>query len=166
MELITAYSYAMYTNTELLARLKGGFLLNDIFERFTQKINSTLKPEEQRFWFYIAHDYTVANILNGLGVFEVSSFLLEELTQRFLIFFFLILKNSYTFHHTRAAYTLSYIKTAKIAIICSFSIENHTKNVQHQLTYLDAEQSVLLTDFTNFSKALWPKILILNAGFN
>lgn len=71
MEYITKYSYAMYTNTKQLARLKGGFLLKDILERFSQKIKSTLKPLERKLWLYTAHDYTLANILNGLGVFEV-----------------------------------------------------------------------------------------------
>lgn len=71
MEYITKYSYAMYTNTKQLARLKGGFLLKDVLERFSQKIKSTLKPLERKLWLYTAHDYTLANILNGLGVFEV-----------------------------------------------------------------------------------------------
>lgn len=61
----------MYTNTKQLARLKAGFLLKDIMERFRQKIELTLKPLERRLWLYTAHDYTIANILNGLGVFEV-----------------------------------------------------------------------------------------------
>lgn len=72
MEYITKYSYAMYTNTKELARLKFGFLLKDIMDRFKRKIESTLKPLERRLWLYTAHDYTISNILNGLGVFEVS----------------------------------------------------------------------------------------------
>lgn len=70
MEYITKFSYAMYTNTPLLARLKGGFLIKDILDRFQQKINSTLKPDRS-LWLYAAHDYTLSNILNGFGVFEV-----------------------------------------------------------------------------------------------
>lgn len=72
MDYITKYSYAMYTNTKALARLKGGFLLKDMMERFGQTIKSTLKPAQRKLWLYAAHDYTVANILNGLGVFEVT----------------------------------------------------------------------------------------------
>lgn len=70
MEYITKYSYAVYTNTKLLARLKGGFLIKDMLDRFNQKINSTLQPDRS-LWLYAAHDYTVSNILNGLGVFKV-----------------------------------------------------------------------------------------------
>lgn len=70
MEYITKYSYAVYTNTKLLARLKGGFLIKDMLDRFEQKINSTLQSDRS-LWLYAAHDYTISNILNGLGVFEV-----------------------------------------------------------------------------------------------
>lgn len=72
MENITKYSYAMYTNTKELARLRVGWLLKDMMERFKQKIELTLIPKERRLWLYTAHDYTIANILNGLGVFEVG----------------------------------------------------------------------------------------------
>lgn len=72
MEYITKFSYAMYTNTPLLARLKGGFLIKDILDRFQQKIDSTLQPDRS-LWLYAAHDYTLSNILNGFGVFEVYS---------------------------------------------------------------------------------------------
>lgn len=70
MENITKYCYAMYTDTKLLARLKGGFLLKDILDRFNQKINSKLEPDRS-LWLYSAHDFTISNILNGLGLFEV-----------------------------------------------------------------------------------------------
>lgn len=87
MEYITKYSYAMYTNTKQLARLKGGYLLKDILERFSQKIKLTLKPLERKLWLYAAHDYTIANILNGLGVFEVSRFLNSIVHMKFTFAF-------------------------------------------------------------------------------
>lgn len=51
MEKMASFSFSMATNTELLARLKAGFLIREIFDRFTMKANSTLRPDRS-LWVY------------------------------------------------------------------------------------------------------------------
>ncbi|XP_031636576.1 prostatic acid phosphatase-like [Contarinia nasturtii] len=71
MEYITLFDIKMYANTTKLARLHSGFILKEILQRFSQKINSTLKPDRDRLlWFQSTHYYIIANLLNSLGLFE------------------------------------------------------------------------------------------------
>lgn len=60
----------MDTNTKRLARLKAGWLIREIFDRFTMKKDSTLTPNRV-LWVYSAHDETIINVLNALNMFEV-----------------------------------------------------------------------------------------------
>lgn len=53
-----------------MAKLKCGLLIKEMIERFEQKINSTLDPS---LWLYSAHEFTIANVLNSLGLFEVTN---------------------------------------------------------------------------------------------
>ncbi|XP_055296463.1 prostatic acid phosphatase-like [Sitodiplosis mosellana] len=82
MGYISKYHFKMRTDTPQLARLSTGFLIKEIFERFSKKINKTLQPDRS-VWVYSAHDDTVANLLNSFGLFEIhippyaSSILLE-----------------------------------------------------------------------------------------
>lgn len=64
------FSLLFPTNTKLLARLKAGFFIRDILERFTMKKDSTLSPDRS-LWIYSAHDMTMIHILNALNLFEV-----------------------------------------------------------------------------------------------
>lgn len=64
------FSHKMATNTKRLARLKSGFLIREIFDRFTMKKDSTLAPDRV-LWMYSAHDETIINVLNALNLFEV-----------------------------------------------------------------------------------------------
>lgn len=70
MEYIATFHHTMSTGTPLLGRLKSGFLLSEIFEHFSQKISSTLQPDRS-LWLYSAHETTIANMLNSLGLFNV-----------------------------------------------------------------------------------------------
>lgn len=54
-----------------MGRLKAGFLLREILNRSREKSEGA-KSLPQKFWMYSAHDVTVANVLNTLGLFEVS----------------------------------------------------------------------------------------------
>lgn len=72
MEKLANFCFSMPTNTKLLARLKAGYFVRDILERFTMKAEQTLSPDRS-MWIYSAHDSTIANILNALGLFEVNS---------------------------------------------------------------------------------------------
>lgn len=70
---ISKYSFRLPTGTPQLARIKSGFLLKEMFERFAQKINKTLQPDRS-LWIYSGSDSTIANTLNSLGLFEVNFF--------------------------------------------------------------------------------------------
>lgn len=65
--------YRIFTITNEMKKLKSGYLLKEILDRFTNKTQSTLSPDRS-LWMYFAHDITVSNMLNSLGVFEVWFF--------------------------------------------------------------------------------------------
>uniref|UniRef100_A0A7G3AIU4 acid phosphatase n=1 Tax=Lutzomyia longipalpis TaxID=7200 RepID=A0A7G3AIU4_LUTLO len=69
MEWISAKSFSTYCSTPQLARLKSGPILKEMLERFKNKTLGTLKPDRS-LWIYSAHDTTVANLLNILGLFD------------------------------------------------------------------------------------------------
>lgn len=69
MKPISGRSFATYTYTRPLARLKAGPLLKEILGRFSNKTNKKLSPNRS-LWIYSAHDTTLANLLNTLKVFE------------------------------------------------------------------------------------------------
>lgn len=77
MEKLASFCFSMATNTKQLARLKAGFLIREIFNRFTMKANLKLHPDRS-LWVYSGHDSTVSNILNALGFFDVSYTLFEK----------------------------------------------------------------------------------------
>lgn len=64
--------YYIRTATKYLAKFAGGFLLKDILDRFTSKIENTLEPPERKLYMYSAHDLTLFNFLNSLGISDVS----------------------------------------------------------------------------------------------
>lgn len=68
-EWVSNRAFQVLTNTPELARLKIGFLLREILDRLDQKIESKLSPDRS-LWIYSAHDTTIANVLNSLGLFE------------------------------------------------------------------------------------------------
>lgn len=63
-------TFMLDTSTPFLAKIKGGFLLKEILDRFTNKSTSTLDPDRS-FWVYSGHDTTICRILNTLGVLKV-----------------------------------------------------------------------------------------------
>lgn len=72
MDYIAKVSHSTYARTPGLARLKSGYLLKEMLERFTQKINSTLKPDRS-VWLYSGHDQNILNMLNSLRIHDVCS---------------------------------------------------------------------------------------------
>jgi lysosomal acid phosphatase len=64
---LSDFYFAMAAYNRPLARLKSGPLLRDILTRFEDKALGKL---QQNYWVYSAHDTTIANMLNTLGVFK------------------------------------------------------------------------------------------------
>lgn len=62
--------FKLDSSIPFLAKIKSGFLLKDILDRFTNKSRSILDPD-RRLWVYSGHDTTIIRILNTLGVLEV-----------------------------------------------------------------------------------------------
>lgn len=72
MTFISDFSFALFTYTRPMARLKTGPLIKEMLERFSQKTKHKLNPDRS-VWIYSAHDTTVANVLNTLKVFKIHS---------------------------------------------------------------------------------------------
>lgn len=68
-KLAASFFYEIAPTAEM-KKLKTGFLLKDIFDHFTAKLNSTLIPDVS-LRTYFGHDFTIASMLNSLGMFEV-----------------------------------------------------------------------------------------------
>lgn len=71
MRYIANLHFESYSATTELARLKPGFLIKDIMKRFTDKMNAMLQPD-RKLWLYSAHDLTIINVLNAIGLYDVS----------------------------------------------------------------------------------------------
>lgn len=53
-----------------MKRLKAGFLIRGIFERFAMKANATLLPNRSIF-MYSKHNITIINLMQALNLVEV-----------------------------------------------------------------------------------------------
>lgn len=69
LEELSGLAFQLSTATTVMARLKSGFLVREIFDRFYHKITGDLSPDRS-IWIYSAHDSTIANVLNALGLFQ------------------------------------------------------------------------------------------------
>lgn len=69
-EELALYWFQSITGTTEMKRLKSGFLLKEILDRFRRKASSLLP--NQLMQFYSGHDITIASILNSLGKFDVN----------------------------------------------------------------------------------------------
>lgn len=67
---LAEFYFAMYTQTTLMKTLRMGYLLKEILDRSENKTMSSLNPDRS-LWMYFAHDNTIVDLLNGLGVYEV-----------------------------------------------------------------------------------------------
>lgn len=66
-------AYAFYTATDEMKKFFSGFLLKEILDRFSSKLESTLLPNRD-LWMYFAHDLQLQYMLNSLGIDTVSYF--------------------------------------------------------------------------------------------
>lgn len=130
MDYIAKFNFKLGSDTPQLSRLKFGFLIKEIFGRFSKKINSTLRPNRS-LWLYSAHDFTIANILNSFGLFEVfMNFLHEHFGTNDAIYHTFNF-DSYIFLPLDPAYILNSTKQVKISIIFSFCIGKQWKTIHY-----------------------------------
>lgn len=140
MEIISLAVYKSFTGTRELARIKGGFLIKEMLERFSKKINLTLNPNRS-IWLYSAHDLVIINELNTLGLYEVNNslklfFNQIDLTNMFLFLFSLI------FHHVQVVCILNCINLIRVNTTSKFTIENHKKILSCPYIYQDVPKNV------------------------
>lgn len=107
-ELLSEFWYQLHTTTTEMKRLKSGFLVKEILDRFRNKTQSTLSPDRS-LWMYFAHDYTIINALNSLGLYQVLLIFALELNVKHL-FEITFYRCSHTLPHMRRAFYLSYMK--------------------------------------------------------
>lgn len=69
LEYLFAVFCEAYTHTRVMKKLKGGFLIKEILDRFKNKSLSLLDPDRS-LWIYSAHDLTMINVLNTLNFYE------------------------------------------------------------------------------------------------
>lgn len=64
MEEIAKVVYLLRAKPELV-KIRSGFLLKEMLERFKTKLNGTLTPN-RALWMYSAHSSTITTLLNGM----------------------------------------------------------------------------------------------------
>ncbi|XP_031637767.1 lysosomal acid phosphatase-like [Contarinia nasturtii] len=69
MEKIGMECFLAFVSTEKMLRVKPGYLIKDILDRFSAKKNGTLKPDRS-IHVYSAHDTTIIGVLSALKLFE------------------------------------------------------------------------------------------------
>lgn len=62
------FSFSTATATPIMARFMIGPLLQQIVKNMQKAINN--EPNHLKFSVYSGHDFTIGNLLNGLGVFD------------------------------------------------------------------------------------------------
>ncbi|XP_038216551.1 prostatic acid phosphatase-like [Zerene cesonia] len=91
------YGFSIATGTSLMARLMIGPLLQQILNNMQAVIANI--PDHLKFSIYSGHDFTIGNVLNGLGVFDGNC---PEYTST--IFLELVYDNSSMEHFIRVSY--------------------------------------------------------------
>lgn len=69
-EMLALQWYAIFTPTDEMKKLRSGFLLRDILNRFQNKTHQ-ISSFDPILWMFFSHDITISDMLNSLGVFEV-----------------------------------------------------------------------------------------------
>lgn len=69
MKKLSNIKFEFYSKTKEMAKVKPGYLLKEILERFSKKANGTLEPDRS-IYIYSAHDTNIAQILNALHLFS------------------------------------------------------------------------------------------------
>lgn len=71
IEKLSYFESRAHIGTRKMSRYKAGYLIKEIFERFTNRTKGPFMPD-RRFFLYSGHDITIANALNALDVTRVS----------------------------------------------------------------------------------------------
>lgn len=78
LEMLARSFYQLFTPTAEMKKIISGYLLKEILDRCSQKMQSTLSPDRS-LWLYFAHDVTMLNMLNSLNLYEVRIYFVRIL---------------------------------------------------------------------------------------
>lgn len=70
MTIFIQHGFKMCTHTTEMKKLKAGFLIKEMLDRFADKIQSKLNPD-RRLWLYSGHDLTITHFLNAIDLYDV-----------------------------------------------------------------------------------------------
>lgn len=71
-EYLSTFWLKVVTATTQMKKLRSGFLLKEILDRFKNKTMSLLPNQVMQI--YSGHEITISSMLNSLGIFEVRTF--------------------------------------------------------------------------------------------
>lgn len=71
LDYLGAMNYQSVTHSVEMKKLRAGFLIKEMLDRFKNKTLSLLQPD-RTVWLYAAHGSVVVNVLNSLNLFDVS----------------------------------------------------------------------------------------------
>lgn len=69
LESLAARSYSLYTESNLMKKVKGGAFLAEIIKKMENKRRKNLNPDRKIF-LYSGHDITLVNIMNTLNILD------------------------------------------------------------------------------------------------
>lgn len=113
-ENLTLSWYAMWTATPELKKIRSGFLLKEMLDRFSSKAQSKLSPNRS-LYMYFGHDSSLVDMLSSLGMYEVKAFLIH-LFQNYDFEVLTYINRSFTYHQLQHVSCSSYMKMMKIRI--------------------------------------------------
>lgn len=70
LDYLGALNYKSVTHSTEMKKLRAGFLVKEMLDRFKKKTMSLLQPDRS-LWIYAAHGSVVVNVLNSLDLFDV-----------------------------------------------------------------------------------------------
>ncbi|XP_055308428.1 prostatic acid phosphatase-like [Sitodiplosis mosellana] len=70
LEQISTIHMESFTHTNEMKKIKAGFLIKEMFDRFKNKSLSLLQPHLS-IWAYSAHDLNIVSVLNALNLYEL-----------------------------------------------------------------------------------------------
>lgn len=86
LDYLGAVNYQSVTHSTEMKKLRAGFLIKEILDRFKSKTLSSLNPN-RTLWIYAAHGSVISNVLNSLDLFDVILFQLDHQCQLHFNFF-------------------------------------------------------------------------------
>lgn len=70
LDYLGAVNYQSVTHSVEMKKIRAGFLIKEILDRFKNKTLSILDPD-RTLWIYAAHGSVISNVLNSLDLFDV-----------------------------------------------------------------------------------------------